>query len=227
MADERSIICNPHEVLGLLSGQIKQLRRVVKPQPKTDDPTARWSFCVSSTERKHVGTFALSVVSPNGRKFTDRGSELELFRPRCPYGLSGDRLWVRETWAGDDCCGFVYRADHPGADLSRGDLDDGDQSIRSWRPSTCMPRAVSRLTLEVTGVRVARLHSLDEIDAKALGVETYREGCPTGSWGEYHVTPRTAFAELWDSTHGKRPGCSWDHNPWCWVIGVNPTEVAK
>lgn len=30
--------------------------------------------------------------------------------------------------------------------------------------------------------------------------------------------PRAHFAHLWDSINGARPGCSWDANPWVWVV---------
>ncbi len=87
-----------------------------------------------------------------------------------PYGGPGDRLWVRETWAGDDGCGFVYRADHPDADIARGDLDDGEQTIRRWHPSIFMRRNASRVTLGIASVGVERLHDITEDDIRAEGV---------------------------------------------------------
>src|SRR5262249_27378565 len=133
----------------------------------------------------------------------------------CPYGGPGDRLWVRETWAGDDCCGYVYRADHPNADLKRGDLDDGDQSIRRWRPAIHMPHAASRITLDVLSVRVERLQQITEDDARAEGVLSPAElsVCKLEGplpWG------RDAFQRLWDAINGKR--ALWASNPWVWCI---------
>lgn len=81
----------------------------------------------------------------------------------CPYGFAGDALWVRETWARDDEDGtLMYRAD-----LGRDVCADAWEQGRiegvpryRWRPSIHMPRQASRLTLEVTGVRVERLPEL-------------------------------------------------------------------
>ena len=45
-----------------------------------------------------------------------------------------------------------------------------------------------------------------------------------GRPGTNGALPRIAFANLWDSIHGKRPGCSWDANPWVWAISFQRVE---
>lgn len=130
----------------------------------------------------------------------------------CPYGFAGDRLWVRETFAGDNLCGWVYRADHPNADIKAGELDDGEQSLRRWVPSIHMPREASRLKLEVTGVRIERLQDISEADAKAEGV-CCAPGHPHGAADQH----RGAFRALIESLNGKR-GFGWATNPWMWVV---------
>lgn len=77
-----------------------------------------------------------------------------------------------------------------------------------WRPSIHMPRWASRLSLLVTGVRVERLQSINADDALAEGV----------TWDGEREHPRDNFITLWDSINGKRPGCTWDDNPWVWVV---------
>lgn len=162
----------------------------------------------------------------------------------CPYGRNGDRLWVRETWASlqpttnaataanhldrvvvrpedDEQVALWYRADGemPVAEQLFSDDDDG---IR-WRPSIHMPRWASRITLEVTGVRVERLQAISEEDAKAEGVTPYT------SLGLYQRIPgpgfngalladqphRLPFADLWRDIDGPE---SWAANLWVWVV---------
>ncbi len=81
----------------------------------------------------------------------------------CPYGQTGDRLWVRETHMDLGAC-FLYRAD-AAAETERTLVAPG----QPWRPAIHMPRAASRITLEVTGVRVERLQDISEADAEAEG----------------------------------------------------------
>jgi hypothetical protein len=80
-----------------------------------------------------------------------------------------------------------------------------------WRSPIHMPRWASRITLEITGVRVERLQDISEGDAKAEGVQI-PDGTPTPpEWWNY----RREFAHLWDQING--PG-SWDANAWVWVV---------
>ena len=71
-----------------------------------------------------------------------------------------------------------------------------------------MPRAASRITLEITAVRVERLQDISEADALAEGVTAKKtpDAC---------YTAREAYAVLWESINGAD---SWDLNPWVWVI---------
>lgn len=124
----------------------------------------------------------------------------------CPYGLPGDRLWVRETWGfNPDFPGLLghvcFRAD-------RGHEHDGI----NWRPSIHMPRAASRITLEVTGVRVERLQSISEADAIAEGVQR----TAGGSWLPGPCDhPEWAYHQLWDQINGDG---AWAANPWVWAV---------
>jgi hypothetical protein len=120
-------------------------------------------------------------------------------------GQHRERLWVRETWRryGD---GIAYRADY-------GDASFADEVHAPWKPSIHMPRCLSRITLEITGVRVERLKDISADDAYDEGAadwaaETQRNG---NKWPNIV----RAYQGLWESING--PG-SWDANPWVWVL---------
>ncbi|MDR8492024.1 morphogenetic protein [Serratia nevei] len=132
----------------------------------------------------------------------------------CPFGQVGDRLWVRETWAryniDQDAHDMAYRATTP---------DDWPKEGR-WRPSIHMPRWASRITLEITAVRVERLNDISEEDAKAEGVKPAGDMLP--DYSDTFLTPKgdfatakVAFQRLWQSIYGVD---SWNANPWVWVI---------
>ncbi len=145
----------------------------------------------------------------------------------CPYGVPGDRLWVRETWMPDPTDPSnqqvaLYRAD------IRADGEADERSIvrkarrdgvdiPQWKPSIFMPRWASRITLEVLDVRVQRVRETNVADAWA-------EGCPyRRSFPDTHRTFHAAmnaldwYKEGWDSINAKR-GYSWKSNPWVWAI---------
>jgi hypothetical protein len=148
----------------------------------------------------------------------------------CPYGQPGDRLWVRETWrpeihdanGGDfemigyketdtnDACMDVLKRDL--CEWRKWCSKNGDAK---WYPSIHMPRWASRITLEVTGVRVERVQDLSEADARAEGC-THTGIGPLVSADEIE-TARDQFARLWDSIHAAR-GYSWASNPYVWVV---------
>jgi len=148
---------------------------------------------------------------------------------RCPYGEPGDRLWVRETWSPDtpidsswastewNGCGrridgVPERFQHPrfcnySADWLHGPI--------VWRPSIHMPRWASRLTLEITGVRVERLQEISVEDCIAEGMQSrMREH-------DAACDLRDQYRDLWEQING--PG-SWAANPFVWVIEFRKLE---
>lgn len=153
----------------------------------------------------------------------DRASDSWL---ACPYGVPGDQLWVRETWRRDidkiDGARLVqYRADDAIVEAPRTYFD---LPSAGWIPSIHMPRWASRITLEVTDVRVERLQDISESDAIAEGgTEAMRgwwthEGLQWNDPGPNHrfgATPIDSYRVLWESING--PG-SWGANPWVWAI---------
>lgn len=142
----------------------------------------------------------------------------------CPYGQRGDRLWVRETHAafvvGDpsgtspQCVAYKATCDEDGGfDYVNGANEVMRLKVTKWTPSIHMPRWASRITLEITSIRVERLQSISEADAKKEGVEFGR--ITNVATGEIDSDAVEAFESLWESLNG--PG-SWDENPWGWVI---------
>lgn len=126
----------------------------------------------------------------------------------CPYGNVGTLLWVRETFAPHPDGGHVYRATDPDWQTTEGWV---------WRPSIYMPRFASRITLEVTGVYIERLHDISETDALAEGVDAWPDG-NFKAYGKHSGKFRHAkdsFSSLWESINGHG---SWDANPFVWVI---------
>ena len=131
----------------------------------------------------------------------------------CPYGQPGDRLWVKETfaYAGPEINlvpGFVYRATDPDWSTLVG---------FRWKPSIFCTRAASRITIEITAIRIERLNDISQEDALAEGMDVFEDGAgftvpPNGAW---HRNPEDAFRDLWQSINGPD---SWSANPWVWVV---------
>lgn len=146
----------------------------------------------------------------------------------CPFGKPGDRIYVRETWQHanfpygpyQDETTVFYRADY----LDDPHGPDGEKSeegkYRHWQPSIHMPKSAARIWLELTRVRLERLHLVSEADCIAEGIEFFNNdrecGCKnymdeTGK--DWTLTPRQSFQSLWEST-----GADWDANPWVWAL---------
>ncbi|MGV3885007.1 hypothetical protein ACV8SN_20215 [Citrobacter portucalensis] len=188
------MIFNGEMVRAILDGRKTQTRRIVKVklEPSKSRPGDFWFPSKKLECMVHIS----DLVSGNSPI-----ADCHLFFQEhcCPFGAVGDRIWVRETF-GD--CGerLVYRADS----------GDGAQcKVRRWTPSIHMPRWASRLTLEITGVRVERLRGLSEDDAKSEGITPPSGGVLPG-W-EYRIN----FRDLWMSIYGSD---NWEANPWVWVI---------
>ena len=133
----------------------------------------------------------------------------------CPYGMPGDRLWVRETWACDRCYDHLKPSAIPAGRPVYYHYSEPNHIVENWhkkRPSIFMPRWACRLVLELTEVRVERLNDCSEADAKA-------EGCYPGQYefenAEGTLTARESFECLWGDINGEG---SWAINPWVWVI---------
>ena len=121
---------------------------------------------------------------------------------------AGDRMWVRETWnTSENVRPAIVEPYIYGADLNSNGVT---RWAARWRPSIHMPRDASRITLEITDVRVERLQDISESDAMDEGVGALVTGARDGNPDQY----RTTFRDLWGSINGVK---SWAANPWVWA----------
>lgn len=148
-----------------------------------------------------------NFVSAGGAPLNFVGSQIR--EVPCPYGDFGDRLWVREAFAKINGQTQPWIETDYRASYTHGDrLGDSLGIKKRWTPSIHMPRAASRITLVVTGVRVERLQEISAADAIA-------EGIPSGGPENPDGIEQREYRSLWEQING--PG-SWDANPWVWVI---------
>ncbi|MFS9532808.1 hypothetical protein Q6277_19615 [Klebsiella quasipneumoniae] len=197
---ERGMIFNGEMVRAILDGRKTQTRRPIK-----------WK----QTRFTEIGE------REDGSKWPwseDAEHACDFWHP-CPFGAVGDRIWVRETFCTVDDTQYgggkwvdyratpKFEASHPAG----WDCAPNDAEALKWRPSIHMPRWASRILLEITGVRVERLRSMSQDDARAEGVIAASGPMEAG----------LAFRELWDSIYGEE---SWKANPWVWVIEFKRVE---
>jgi len=168
----------------------------------------------------------------------------------CPYGMPGDRLWVRETTIRVEDHGYegpVYLASENGQailDHGLGPGPDEPAEVEPYdikcRPSIHMPRSMARLFLEITNIRVERLQDITEEDAIAEGAQHFPDLPGTHPYGQdarYSMeqpvsteqclgSARMAFANYFCKLSGKPHDgvidvTPWESNPWVWVIEFN------
>lgn len=197
---ERGITFNGEMVRAILDGRKTQTRRIISPQPEL-------------TER--------SGFSWKGALFgagsDDRETNRNFAHCRCPLGKVGDRLWVREPFGfsirsvgGSPHEQLVFKASKP--DAVRYYDCNGVPSPMKWSPSSQMPRKYSRITLEITDIRVERLNDMCENDARSEGCEGGHNSIPRY---HYSATPHEHFHHVWTSIYGQD---SWQSNPFVWVV---------
>lgn len=209
---ERPILFSGPMMRAILDKRKTQTRRPVKPQP---------------------------VAVANGTTMPWDGDPEDLFRllekigRTCPYGAPGDRLWLRETWAALTPGSYEDSPRPAPGDVMRYRASEPDYDAHTrghrWRPSIHMPRWASRITLEVTAVRVERLQEISEADARAEGSDCLISDNTTEADRSLLDLPlyengspyRNGFALLWESINGDG---SWDANPWVWVVDFTRTQ---
>lgn len=216
---ERPILFSGAMVRAILRGEKTQTRRLVTARNKdqrvwlSDEAIGR----VARFEHRKDAWWAMAVGEPS--RIVHCGVEMDgghIGSVQCPCGAVGDRLWVRETWAyfgGDE---YLYQHDVGSVSYRADEIDDwaNNPPCGRWRPSIHMPRWASRITLEITDVRVERLQAISEEDALAEGFDPWPKGkCKTA---------RGNFAVIWTSINGK--SAAWDLNPWVWAISFKRVE---
>lgn len=234
---ERPILFTGEMVRAILEGRKTQTRRVMKPQPVKSGYF--WEWAGAGWNRDDIGA---SVMS--GHSLAVRG----------PYGLIGDRLWVKEThvfewWedepkpptdrpihyhAGDGSewdepywLWPHYRATDPAPELYYPDHGEDEPHCR-WRPSIFMPRWASRITLEIVDIRIERLQHISVEDVLAEGIKQTE---PDG----FYLAPLAGVPDFpWGDARmayaalwnsiNEKSGFGWDQNPWVWVVEFKRVE---
>lgn len=183
---EKPIIFSTEMVKAILEGRKTQTRRPIKPQPpeNCDYP----------------------LFDDSGYGFFYDGLDDEVFPTGdngiCSRYQPGDRLWVKETWAvhsdvdtlSPSLICVALAGDYAGCIDYLADDNKKDWSGK-WRPAIYMPRWASRITLEVTNVRVERVKEISEADAKMEGIEQ------SAGMSNY-----------------EKKGLGWNTNPFVWVV---------
>lgn len=214
---ESPILFSAPMVRAILDDRKTVTRPVVSPAPYVQQVAGMYGggmLCFPDRKKKGRG-----LIWPNAKAD---------ILAQAPYQV-GDRLWVRETWRGivevsppdaivpevgvaryvpaeDHCLRIEYAATqaHVG---------------EPWRSSIHMPRWASRITLEITNVRVERLQDISAEDTIAEGmVSNLREH-------DAVIDLRQQFADLWDGL--AKPGSRWSDNPWAWVVAFKRVGVAR
>lgn len=227
---ERGMIFNGEMVRAILEGRKTQTRRAMKVQPSDGFHPTHNGYDLNL----NAHWYTPGVVDKNGylqpAKKDVFGVADENEGHTCPFGAVGDRIWVRETWA-EAGAGApdlkLYRANYPAHVPTHYENVPPTEDVR-WTPSIHMPRWASRLTLEITGVRVERLNAISETDAEAEGIDMEAlfdaQDC-YDCIADHNMTGRPTvtgeFKYLWESIYGEE---SWKANPWVWVIEFKRIE---
>ena len=193
---ERGVGFNDDMVRAILEGRKTQTRRPVK-NVRADN-----CLVIRKPTKKRNGVYTHVMDA--------------LEHGLCPFGNVGDRIWVRETfnafWLDNDVIQEIKDGVSLASELCdyKADYSDSSKPAEGWTPSIHMPRWASRILLEITDVRVERLHDMSEADAKAEGASPVT----------YKITPpeavyRVGFGDIWRGIYGQE---NWLSNPWVWVI---------
>jgi hypothetical protein len=223
---EKPVIFSTPMVKAILAGTKFQTRRVVKPQPewKAHEPgslvAGGWAW---NTKR-----CALSSWPDVNDEFKSRLLEYG------PYQV-GDRLWVKETF--DWCGGQQTTTSKDGTDTKRIWLrfyraDNTVPASGKWTSPLFMPRWLSRLTLEITDVRVQRIQEISAKDILAEGAvdrphhDEHLGKCPVSAFdGCCYPDLKSLWAAGWDSINGKKH--PWKDNPWVWAISFRRVTTTE
>lgn len=217
---ERPILFSSPMVRAILEGRKTQTRRIMKNKPNIDPQTGDWLIKNSDDSEE---------VFP-----IEQWIKIQKML-HCPYGQSGDRLWLRETWRRSD-----WPTGHP-YEYRATAKQDGTQEDGPWRPSLFMPREACRILLDITNVRVERLRDITDSDAISEGIESFRpvpgDGEPVTRYRDYmaekkflngksvqkfpFTSPIDSFFSLWEYINGPE---SVEQNPFVWAVEFNPIK---
>lgn len=227
---ERPILFSAPMVRAILAGTKTQTRRVLKPQPPPECGIHYMLGNESWLPKEQRGPLRHHWEAWHGPLFNNRPKRhlCGSHTVRCPFGVPGDRLYVKEaTWIWCEKCPngrtpkgrqkyrylpvgqhVVYCADH---EKPTDRIDGNPSRLWRWKSARFMPRWASRITLEITDVCVQRVQEISSADAQAEGMES--------------CTPYDQFRALWDSINGaKHP---WSSDSWVWCVSFKRVEATQ
>lgn len=216
---EHPIIFSTDMVKAILDGKKTQTRRVIKPQP---------IYLHLNIEQPDLRKQIIEGIAGRCEYWQDNNTGKTI---HCPYGQAGDRLWVKETF-----CQVCYKRDRV-EDVCLKEDCIRNQTMSptcgmKWTSAIFMPHWASRITLEITKVRVERIQDITEGDAEAEGTNPpIKNGNNINAISTFSLdNPKpyplaiARFRALWDKINTQR-GYSWESNPWVWVISFKVVEV--
>jgi len=221
----KPITFSPEMVRAILAKKKTQTRRPITNLEK---------FSISGNGK--LWTYQASFTKPvngvlsthTGAFYSENEAKADFIERFCKYQV-GDRLWVREPFYPDppDTSDWYYY-----------EFDDGtpnqvnmkaipakyqqpdhvlynvswNGSSLQWKPSMFMPRWASRITLEVTDLRVEQIQEISTEDCIAEGFSSrLREfDAQVDLWQQVEAA--------WNKMHDKK-GLGWNQNPFVWVVG--------
>jgi hypothetical protein len=230
---ERPVIFSGPMVKAILEGRKTQTRRICKPACDMGGELAG-----SVHPAKESGWIAWWPGNDLGLADFTKLAYQDGFQ--CPYGKPGERLWVRESaYISQPNFGLPEDATHKDYDgqprVVSYTVDMGFDAKRcaedygvKCSPSIHMPRWASRITLEITSVKVERVQDISQQDVLAEGIieatkdeKLIKYGLREWPWMDWRLSPKDAFFKLWESIHGPD---SWATNPWLWVVEFRRIE---
>jgi hypothetical protein len=202
----KPIIFSGSMIRAILDGRKTMTRRPLKPQPPKDVIEVFVWFAPSIPPE---------VKAEEGCYYrNERGL---IFHSKCPYGIPGDRLWVKETWA------LAKRYDkYPGSKVPKKGREKiwylADSPKPSWcgrtRSSRFMPYWAHRIDLENENIRIEIVQEITEKDAKKEGMYASKT-VQMGDGSDCFTLP---FQIKWENLYGIDNPNAWERNPWVWVI---------
>lgn len=235
LVKERPILFSTPMVQAILEGRKTQTRRVVKPKPVVTTAQDGFKFLTIP------GLGAIDEFIVNKCPYGQIGDRLWVRETWAPVELgydyesgycdniqlanAGDVLTHFQDCghhAGQEWLGRKPRFDFVYAATGQWEETTEDRNF-PWKPSIHMPRKACRLELEVTGIRIERLHDITEQDAMEEGVYWEQHLGFTVDGEEGNTESRVGeFSALWERINGAE---SWDANPWVWVVEFKPLKL--
>lgn len=206
---EYPILFQTEMVQAICKGEKTESRRLAGLQPVNQNPD-EWELAhtgelsLHSLKKEEAGCLFAGFVNKN-----DVGNRLAF---KCPYGIHGGLLYVRERWANispfsPGTNGIIYYASQ--SDLA---LEIDQLNGVKWKPSIHLKKEHSRLWLNVEEIKVERLQVITEESAMAEGIQPGRL-FGFGRLGEQ--SHREGFFNKWIDINEYE---NFIDNPWVWVV---------